>query len=245
MDGRHLSQLLEAAADRRPDHPAVEDEHGRALSFAELHHEADRLATRLSRWGVERGDRIGLWLPKSLEAVAAIHGILRAGAAYVPADPTGPATRAAGIFAAAGVKAVADHRQARPRAPSSLGRPGMPRPRAPADRRRRRSRERATNALATGDAIWSEVMADDALSPLPPPREADDLAYILFTSGSTGTPKGVMLTHANALYLHRLVSGQRWAPGATTTGSPRTPRSTSISRSSTSTSRAATPRRWC
>ena len=64
------------------------------------------LATRLARWGVDRGDRVGLWLPKSLEAVTAIHGILRTGASYVPVDPTGPAARAAGILAASGVKAA-------------------------------------------------------------------------------------------------------------------------------------------
>ena len=106
MDGRHLSQLLEEAARRRPDHTAVEDEHGRRQSYAELLHGADRLATRLARWGVDRGDRVGLWLPKSLEAVTAIHGILRTGASYVPVDPTGPAARAAGILAASGVKAA-------------------------------------------------------------------------------------------------------------------------------------------
>ena len=106
MDRRHLSQLLDAAARARPDHTAVEDEHGRMLSFAALAHDADRLATRLARWGAGRGDRVGHWLPKSLEAVAAIHGILRSGAAYVPVDPTGPALRAAAIFAASGAKAV-------------------------------------------------------------------------------------------------------------------------------------------
>ena len=62
--------------------------------------------TRLSRWGTGRGDRVGLWLPKGLESVTAIHGILRAGASYVPADPTGPPARAAAILAAAGVKAA-------------------------------------------------------------------------------------------------------------------------------------------
>ena len=80
MGGIHLSELLEDAAARRPDHPAVEDEHGRSLTFAELLQSADRLATRLMRWGVGRGDRVGLWLPKSLQAVTAVHGILRTGA---------------------------------------------------------------------------------------------------------------------------------------------------------------------
>ena len=101
MDGRHLSRLLEGAASRRPDHPAVEDERGATLTYAELLQGADRVATRLSRWGAGRGDRVGLWLPKGLEAVTAIHGILLAGASYVPVDPTGPPARAAAILAAA------------------------------------------------------------------------------------------------------------------------------------------------
>ena len=106
MDQRHLSKLLEDAAAKRPDHTAVEDEHGRRQTYAALHQGADRLATRLARWGVERGDRVGLWLPKGLEAVTAIHGILRAGASYVPVDPTGPAVRAASILNSSGVKAA-------------------------------------------------------------------------------------------------------------------------------------------
>ena len=68
-DGRHLSKLLADAASRRPDHRAVEDEHGRSLSYAELDFQADRIAARLSRWGVDRGDRIGIWLPKSLSLI--------------------------------------------------------------------------------------------------------------------------------------------------------------------------------
>ena len=65
MDGPHLSQLLDQAVARRPDHAAVLDEHGRTLLCCTAHG-ADRLATRLARWGVGRGDRVGLWLPKGL-----------------------------------------------------------------------------------------------------------------------------------------------------------------------------------
>src|SRR6516225_6273812 len=124
MDGPHLSRLLKTAAAQRPGHPAVEDEQGRTLSYAELAHAADRLATRLGRWGVGRGDRVGLFVPKGIEAVAAIHGVLRAGAAYVPVDPTAPVARGAGILAGAGAKAVvvaAEHADALRRAWSGPG----------------------------------------------------------------------------------------------------------------------------
>lgn len=197
MDGsrHHLSRLLESAAARRPDHPAVEDESGRALSYRDLDHAADRIAARLSRWGVERGDRVGLFLPKSLEAVAAVHGVLRSGAAYVPVDPAAPALRGAGIFADCGVKAVivssalaAELRRHWP------GSGPAPRLIVAPDHDAARARCEPT----PGDALWDDVLADTAPSPLPPSRETDDLAYILYTSGSTGKPKGVMLSHANA-----------------------------------------------
>src|SRR5262249_42222254 len=105
MEARHLSELLEKAAVERPDHTAIEDENGGRQSYHELLRGADRVATRLARWGVGCGDRVAIWLPKSLEAVTAIHGILRSGASYVPVDPTGPPLRAATIMASSGVKA--------------------------------------------------------------------------------------------------------------------------------------------
>jgi amino acid adenylation domain-containing protein len=194
MGGRLLIRLLDEAASRRPDHPAVEDERGGCLSYADLLRGADRVATRLARWGAGRGDRVGLWLPKGLEAVTAVHGILRAGAAYVPVDPTGPATRAAGILATAGVKVVVvaaglapDLRAAWPG--------GGPIPRLIITG----EPIAATDPIAPGDASWAEVIADDAPSPLASTLAEDDLAFILFTSGSTGQPKGVMLSHSNAL----------------------------------------------
>jgi amino acid adenylation domain-containing protein len=187
-DAHHLSQLLDLANLLRPDHPAVEDERGGVFTYREMFHAADRLATRLHRWGVARGDRVGLYLPKGCEAVAAIHGILRSGAAYVPVDPGSPAIRGAGILADAGVKAVvvaAEH-VADLRAAWPVAGP-LPRFVVVGDAR-----------SCPTDASWDRVMADDAPSPLPPAYDEGDLAYILYTSGSTGQPKGVMLSHANA-----------------------------------------------
>ncbi len=187
MNTPHLSRLLDEAAARRPEGIAVEDESGRSVTYAGLARMADRLATRLARWGVGRGDRVGLFLPKSIEAVAAIHGVLRAGAAYVPVDPTAPAVRGAGILADAGAKAAVVAAPLARALRDAWPAPG-PLPRSIV----------VGDGPAGPDATWEDVLGDDAPSPLPPHRSADDLAYILYTSGSTGRPKGVALSHANA-----------------------------------------------
>jgi amino acid adenylation domain-containing protein len=204
MDGPHLSQLLDRAASRRPGHPAVEDEDGRTLTYAALRHAADRLATRLGRWGVGRGDRVGLFLPKGPEAVAAIHGVLRAGAAYVPVDPNAPPRRGAGILADCGAKAVVVAAELAPALRREWPGPGpLPRLVVVGEQPTATDTDTATENEAAAlvdpiDARWDEVLADSTPAPLAPERSPDDLAYVLYTSGSTGRPKGVMLTHANA-----------------------------------------------
>ena len=67
---------------------------------------SNRVRDRLHALGVRPGDRVGIYLRKSIDSVAAIYGILKAGAAYVPVDPGAPAERNAYIMDNCAVKAV-------------------------------------------------------------------------------------------------------------------------------------------
>ena len=91
-----LPKILRQSAERYSGNTAVAMD-ARAITYAELESESNRFARSLMRHGVSRGDRVALWLPKSIEAVIAIYGIMKAGAAYVPVDPGAPAARMAYI----------------------------------------------------------------------------------------------------------------------------------------------------
>jgi acyl-CoA synthetase (AMP-forming)/AMP-acid ligase II len=86
-----LVEYLEASARRVPDRTAVVDPDGGSLSYAELDDAANRVAAFLADSGVEAGDRVGVVQPKSVHTVTVLFGIMKAGAAYVPADWTAPA----------------------------------------------------------------------------------------------------------------------------------------------------------
>lgn len=174
----HLSQYLEESAARVPDRTAAADPDGFSLSFSELEDRASRIAGYLARHGVERGDRVGIVMPKSTAALSVIFGVLKAGAAYVPVDWSGPAERARTILRDCGVKALF------------------------LDSRRGEIGDAAGIVVETGLAedgpgAWREALGHAPIAAVPE-RDAEDLAYILYTSGSTGVPKGVMLTHRNA-----------------------------------------------
>ena len=100
-----LTDLLAASAARHGDRIAVVDGE-RRLTYAELEARANGLARALLNGGLARGDRVGLHLDKSLEAVVGIYGVLKAGAAYVPMDPLAPPARLAAIARDAGLHAV-------------------------------------------------------------------------------------------------------------------------------------------
>ena len=182
-----IVDYLAASAARRPDHVAVEEPPDGSISYAELDALSNRVRDRLRAMGVTKGDRVGVYLRKSIDAYATMLGAMKAGAVYVPVDPSAPAWRSAFITSDCAVKVLvlegglvgAWHEEA-----AKLGTPP-----ATIEISVAPSGNGLRAALDRADAV--EAATGGANEPL----DSDDLAYILYTSGSTGTPKGVMLTH--------------------------------------------------
>ena len=187
-----LHHLLEASVRNRGQHLAVIEGSGTGrLDYACLGELSDRLRDRLVALGIGRGDRVGIYLRKSADAVASIFGILKAGAAYVPVDPTAPPSRNAYIHNNCGVKVVLIEKRFQATCCEELAKLG-PLPEMI-----------VLDAAGGGGHLEAALDALDANLPAPAVSTVqsapDDLAYILYTSGSTGKPKGVMLSHCNAL----------------------------------------------
>ena len=81
-----LHELFEHQADARPDATALVCA-GARMSYGDLERRSNQLARLLRQRGVRRGDCVALWLPRSMEVLVALLGILKAGAAYVPLGP--------------------------------------------------------------------------------------------------------------------------------------------------------------
>lgn len=185
-----LHQWLTAQAQRRPEATAVALNE-RGLTYGALESLANRLARTLGEHGCRPGDRVALLMPKSPLAIAALLGIYKAGAIYVPLDTASPPPRLAKVLAKCEANwLLAD--QAVDAVLAELGRQTDNRL-AP---RVGRLDDAPSDAAAFG--IDEVLHADDRL-PLVP-CGGDDVAHILFTSGSTGDPKGVPITHANVIH---------------------------------------------
>ena len=148
MSVRALGEDLRAAADRDPDRTALVAASGRCPTASSTSI-VDGLAAGLRELGVERGDRVAIVLPNGIEAAVAIYGVLRAGAAFSPLNPTIKREKLGHVLSDSGAAAVlCDDRAGRDggggrgaggRDPGRHGRRG-------AGRRRRRRRRRARSA---------------------------------------------------------------------------------------------------
>lgn len=157
---------------------------GRTLTYGELDRLSNRLAHALVARGVGQGDFVALLAGRSVDTLALMLAVLKAGAAYVPLDPAYPEARLEFMLADSGAKLVL------------VGTGG----------------EDAAAGLALGEGAASLAALQDeadhqAANPLAALPRADDAAYVMYTSGSTGQPKGVVVPHRAIV---RLVTDQSY-----------------------------------
>ena len=169
---RTWPELFAAQVLRNPDAIAAECD-GRAFTYTELNAFSDCLAQQLRAKGLKRGHIIGLLDYRDLELMVMIIAVLKAGAAYLPLDPTQPTQRWLEILQDAepdlliiGNSFVAEE-------------PWL-------------KQQWSLEKVFSFDEMLQELAGEPQTLPAP---ALNDLAYVLFTSGSTGKPKGVMIEH--------------------------------------------------
>ncbi|MFA0961136.1 amino acid adenylation domain-containing protein [Roseivirga sp. BDSF3-8] len=166
-----IGSLFEKMADASPSAIAIST--GTVeLTYEELNHKANQVAHLLQRKGVSPEERVGILAGRSIEAVIATLGIVKAGGAYLPLDPDFPIDRHKYMLQDGGVNVVLSHPQH-------------------ADMLSEYAEVLTLGAAESGMA--TENLISEA--------SADSMAYVIYTSGSTGQPKGVCVLHHNVTRL--------------------------------------------
>lgn len=155
---------IRSHAERQPERIAL-CQGERRLNYAALLARAEEIAAALAEQGVRPGERVGVMLARSPEAILALLGVLLAGAVYVPLDAEQPAERQKLICATAQLARVITEAAYRHRLADSYTGPIQ-----------------LLGQLASHERRHA-------------PRSGEAAAYLMFTSGSTGAPKGVEISH--------------------------------------------------
>ncbi|MET9611076.1 amino acid adenylation domain-containing protein, partial [Streptomyces sp. NPDC006512] len=197
-----LPDLFERQATRTPEATALVAGADR-LTFAELDARANRLARLLAGHGIGAEDHVAVALPRTADLVVAVLAVTKAGAAYVPVEPSHPADRIARVLQDAGTAAVITTAGARDTLP--LDRGGV---------RVDLESPAVTQALR---ALPDTALTDtDRVRPL----DVRHPAYVIHTSGSTGRPKGVVVPHSGLVNLFHHHFGELYAAETEGAGRP-------------------------
>ncbi|MGE5334111.1 MAG: amino acid adenylation domain-containing protein [Nitrososphaerota archaeon] len=203
-----LHELIEGQAERTPDTLALVAGEER-LTYHALNEQANQLAHYLRQLGVVPDTPIGLFCPRSAQALIGVLAVLKAGGAYVPLDPTYPDDRLALMLRDANAPLLLSQRAMRPRLAHihevSVGGGTL----SDSEGMRVVYLDRDTD---TGDGDNTDARRISQQPTCNPPHVAspDHLAYIIYTSGSTGQPNGVALAHRGVASL--LTDFQRRRP---------------------------------
>lgn len=162
---RRWTDKFDSQAVLNPSRTAVISGSG-AMTYGELRSRSNQIARLLNSQGIGRGSFVGLGLNRSLELPAALLGILKSGAAYVPLDPGYPKTRIEQMIASAQLKHVVTRKDLAEHFPDVV-------------------------SVCVDDDSVSRASTDEVEQPM----ESDDLIYAIFTSGSTGQPKAASVYH--------------------------------------------------
>ena len=202
-----VHQFLERSAARRPDKTALVCGPIR-LSYAQVDQLAGRIAWRLAAVGVRRQDRVIIVLENSVESVAAIFGVLKAGATFIVLNPAIKKAKLTYILDNADACAVVTHRRRETVVAPAVAAAARP-PQvlwfatAPGLHGLEGSLLGANDALP---APWALAPGRSQASGAPATCIDVDIATIIYTSGSTGSPKGVVSAHYNVVAAVRSIT---------------------------------------
>ena len=166
-----ISQLFEEQVRKTPNRIAVVFEN-KKLTYSELNEKSNQLANYLRCKNIQPNNIIGIMLPRSLELMIAILGVLKSGACYIPIDPTYPEKRIEYMLENSRAKYLITTNELY------------------------NNIDFDNKINISNEEIY--IQNDTNLQNINNP---EDLAYVIYTSGSTGLPKGVMLKHKNVTNL--------------------------------------------
>ncbi|HWP42477.1 MAG TPA: amino acid adenylation domain-containing protein [Blastocatellia bacterium] len=182
----NIHQQFEQQSARTPEAVAIAFA-GEQITYRELNQRANQLAHHLLGMGVGREALVGICMERSIEMVVALLGVLKAGAAYVPLDPTYPLTRLSFMLEDSQAPVLLVQQRLLDR----LGRAH----RAMAESRNRRLPipDSRCKVLCL-DTDWARLEDESREDPAVQ-IDGDLPAYLIYTSGSTGQPKGAVISH--------------------------------------------------